>query len=149
MLQKFCSQFWKLETIVHSMNKPFDGMPFWWKGALMKSTPLLRVIMLCVIILIVLMLIVIILIAIMLIVIMLNVIIMSVEAPCFNPSKCSTWTISKKKELIIYKIFNNDHFLKKLKKWNSFFSFLSTLEQTYGNLWSKYTDSLLISLAIS
>jgi len=36
VLQKFCLQFWKLETIVHSMNKPFDEKPFRWKGTSMK-----------------------------------------------------------------------------------------------------------------
>jgi hypothetical protein len=36
VLQKFCLQFWKLDEIVHSMNKPFDEKPFLWKGASMK-----------------------------------------------------------------------------------------------------------------
>ncbi len=30
-------QFWKLDEIVHSMNKPFDENPFRWKPASMKT----------------------------------------------------------------------------------------------------------------
>ncbi len=36
VLQKFCLQFWTLETIVHLMNKPFDEKLLCWKGASMK-----------------------------------------------------------------------------------------------------------------
>ncbi len=37
VLRKFCIQFWKLDEIVHSMNKPFDENPFWWKPVSMKT----------------------------------------------------------------------------------------------------------------
>ncbi len=37
VLWKLCLQFWKLDEIVHLMNKPFDENPFWWKPVLMKT----------------------------------------------------------------------------------------------------------------